>query len=285
MRVICVVLISSMFATAVLGQTPAPATPVAPGTSSSPAPAAANSGSGEADAGPWKVLFDGKAVSGLRGLQKPNFLQAGWKIQDNALVLPKTVDQSGKVTGGDLVTSEAYTDFDFNFQYKLTVSGDTGILYLVRAGLGQKPSGLEFQLIDDVHHPDGLKGGPIKWTGALYGLIAPPENRRLDDKGWNEGRLIVRGNHVEHWLNGQKVVEYDLGSPQLMAAIKTTKQRYPPGFGYKFKSPIVILDQGEEVAFRNLRIRALAPPAPVPGAPAPATPMRVGPTPFKSRIP
>jgi hypothetical protein len=257
-------------------QTPAPVAPVPV------APAAAQS-----EPGPWKVLFDGKAVHGLRGLQKPDFLKAGWKIEDGALILPKSVEQAGKVTGGDLVTAEAYSDFDFNFQYKLTVSGDTGIQYLVRGGLGQKLSGMEYQIIDDVHHPDGLKGGPIKRTGALYGLFPPSEQKSVDDKGWNEGRLIVQGNHVEHWLNGVKVLEYDLGSPQLMQAARDAKLRVGPGWGFKFKSPIVIMDQGEEVAFRNLRIRTLTPPPPVPGAPgvAPVAPRRVGPTPFKSRIP
>lgn len=272
-------ILSFVFTTAALAQGPAPATirPVAPASAAAPVQ--------QPQPDPWKVLFDGKTVNGLRGLQKPNFLQSGWKIEDGSLVLPKSVDQSGKLTGGHLVTTEAFTDFDFNFQYKLTVSGDTGIMYMARAGLGQKPTGMEYQIIDDVHHPDGLKGGPIKWTGALYGIMPPVENRRLDDKGWNEGRLIVQGNHVEHWLNGQKVLEYDLGSPQLIAAMRATKARFPVGFGYKIKAPLLILDQGEEVAFRNLRIRSLAPPAPAPGAVIPARPMRVGPTPFKSRIP
>ncbi len=234
------------------------------------------------------MLFDGKTVTGLRGLQKSNFLQAGWKVKEGALVLTKSVDQAGKVTGGDLVTTEAFTDFDFIFEFKLTVSADTGILYLARGGLGQKPTGMELQLIDDVHHPDGLKGGPIKRTGALYGIMEPTSAPQIDDKGWNEGRLIVKGNHVEHWINGVKVLEYDLGSPELMAAVKASKMRVPPGFGFKFKSPLVILDQGEEVAFRTLRIRSLAPAAaavPAGRRMIPATPMRVGPTPFKSRIP
>lgn len=268
---------SFVFTTAAVAQRPVPVQPAAPA-------AGVVATQQQPEAGAWKELFDGKTVNGLRGLQKPNFLQAGWKIEDNSLVLPKSVDQSGKVTGGHLVTTEAFTDFDFSFEYKLTVSADTGIMYMARASLGQKPTGMEFQVIDDVHHPDGLKGGPAKWTGALYGILPPVENRRLNDKGWNEGRLIVKGNHVEHWLNGQKVLEYDLGSPQLMAALRATNVRYPVGFGQKIKAPILILDQGEEVAFRSLRIRSLAPPAPAPGT-IPARPMRVGPTPFKSRIP
>lgn len=253
----------------------APAAPV-------PAPAISQP---EVEPGPWKVLFDGKTVSGLRGLQKPDFLKAGWKIEEGALVLPKSVDQTGKMTGGDLVTTEAFTDFEFNFQWKLTVSGDSGILYLARAGLGQKPTGMEFQIIDDVHHPDGLKGGPIKRTGALYGILPPSDNKQIDDKGWNDGRIVVRGNQVQHWVNGVRVLEYNLGSQQLMTAVRASRMRVGPGFGFKFKSPIVILDQGEEIAFRHLRIRSLAPPAPVQRQYIPAAPMRVGPTPFKSRIP
>lgn len=279
---------SIAFVGTALGQTPVPARP--PVVPPAPQPAAPGAPLAEDAAGPWKVLFDGKTVTGLRGLQKADFLKAGWKIEDGTLVLPKSIDQTGKVTGGDLVTTESFTDFDFSFQWKLTVSGDSGILYLARAGLGQKPTGMEFQIIDDVHHPDGLKGGPIKRTGALYGLIPPNESKQIDDKGWNEGRLIVRGNHVEHWVNGAKVLEYELGSPELMEAAKAAKLRITPGFGFKVKSPIVILDQGEEVAFRNLRIRSLAPASTTTTVPAgrpsvPATPRRVGPTPFKSRIP
>ena len=160
----------------------------------------------EPEPGPWKVLFDGKTVNGLRGLQKPDFLKAGWKIEDGMLTLTKTIEQTGKSTGGDLITADTYTDFDFLFQWKQTVSGDSGVMYLVRGGLGQKPTGMEFQIIDDVHHPDGLKGGPIKRTGALYAIIPAGENKQLNDKEWNEGRLIVRGNHVEHWINGAKVL-------------------------------------------------------------------------------
>src|SRR5262245_54808090 len=105
-------------------QTPVPARPTAVPAAPQPAPGAPLD---ETEAGPWKVLFDGKTVTGLRGLQKADFLKAGWKIEDGALVLPKSIDQTGKVTGGDLATTESFTDFDFSFQWKLTVSGDSGI--------------------------------------------------------------------------------------------------------------------------------------------------------------
>jgi hypothetical protein len=223
------------------------------------AQSAPNTLSANEQAAGWKLLFDGKAPIGLRGWEKPDFLKAGWKIQDGALYLSKTIDQTGKMTGGDLISTEAYTDFEFSFEYLLSVSGDSGVLYFARAMLGQKPTGCEFQLIDDTHHPDGLKGGPIRRTGALYGVLPPNESTRINPMGWNSGRIVVQGAHVEHWVNGDKVLEYELGSPAFVQAIRASKLRLSPSFGTKSKSPIVLLDQGEEVSFRNLKIRALSP--------------------------
>lgn len=256
----------------------------------------------EEQAAGWRLLFDGKNVTGLRGVQKMDFLNEGWKVQDGALVLPKTVDQSGRVTGGDLTTAQQFSDFEFSFEYKLSVSGASGVLYGAHAGFGQKPYGYEFQIIDDVHNPDGLKGGPIRQTGALYGVLPPGENKRINSDGWNSGRIVVQGAHVEHWVNHEKVLEYDYGSPRLMRAISTAVSasfrsgglRFGPGFGMKSSGPIMLLDKGEEVAFRSLKIRVPAAPANPPAtaatgaAPAPLAPLgipRVGPTPFKSRIP
>ncbi len=254
----------------------------------------------EEQAAGWKLLFDGKKVTGFRGVEKMDFLASGWKIQDGTLVLPKSIDDSGKVTGGDIMTTQQYGDFEFSFEWKLTVSGASGILYGARAGFGQKPFGYQFQIIDDMHHPDGLKGGPIRRTGALYSILPPGDNKKINSDGWNEGRILVQGTHAEHWVNGEKVLEYEFSSPRLMqaisAAVRSNNLRVGPGFGAKVVGPIVLLDKGEEVAFRSLKIRvpvaaAAAPPA---AAAVPATPAavpaatvtpRVGPTPFKSRIP
>ena len=213
----------------------------------------------EAAAG-WKLLFDGKVAPGLRGVKNPDFLKAGWKIVDGELTCPKEVKQMGKVTGGDLVTAETFTDFEFSFEWRAGVAGNSGVLYFARAGFGQKSSGHEYQLIDDTHHPDGLKGGPIKRTGALYGILPPAEDKKYNMPPlWNESRIVVQGNHVEHWLNGAKVLEYTLGSPEFQRAVMASKVRVPPGFGTKVKAPIVLLDEGDEIAFRNLKVRPLAP--------------------------
>jgi hypothetical protein len=222
-------------------------------------PGSVNTLSADEQAAGWRLLFDGKAVTGLRGWQKPDFLRAGWKIEDGALYLPKPIEQMGRSTGGDLITTEAFVDFEFSFEWLMSVSGHSGVLYFARAMLGQPPTGCEFQLIDDMHHPDGLKGGPIRRTGALYGILPPGENKQIDPMGWNSGRIVVQGTHVEHWVNGQKVLEYEAGSPALMQAVRASKMRVSPSFGQKVKSVVVLLDQGDEVSFRNLKIRPLPP--------------------------
>ena len=225
----------------------------------------------------WKLLFDGKAMTGLQGLQKREFLKEGWEIRDGALVLPKSVKQSGKATGGDLVTSEQFGDFEFKFEFKLTASARSGVLYFARKGSDGKPVGHEFQIIDDVHHPEGLKGGPLFRTGALYGVLPAPETKKFfstEAAEWNRGTISVRRNHVEHWLNGQKVLEYECDSAALKQAVATSKATVHEKFGTKLKSSLAILDKGEEVAFRNLKVRTIfsTPPPPPAAAMTPAKP-------------
>jgi hypothetical protein len=216
----------------------------------------------EEQAAGWKLLFDGKTVSGFRGLKNADFLKAGWKIEDGALVCAKDIKHMGKITGGDLATVDSFLDFDFSFEWRTGVAGNSGVLYFARAGFMQKATGHEYQLIDDTHHPDGLKGGPIRRTGALYGVIAPSDDKKYNmPPQWNESRIVVQGNHVEHWLNGAKVLEYNPGTPEFQKAVLASKAKVPQGFGQKVKSQIILLDEGDEIAFRNLKIRALAPEA------------------------
>lgn len=239
----------------------------------------------------WKLLFDGKSLAGLRGLKSADPLKSGWKIDRNSLVLPKEIKDTDKVTGGDLVASIVYDDFDFRFDFLLSASADSGILYFARAAMGQKPTGHEYQLIDDVHHPDGLKGGEIKRTGSLYAILPRTEGtfvrmaERWNEEHWNHGRIVVQGRHVEHWLNGQKCLEYDLG-PELVKAAVAAKVKVPANFGNKVRSSVMLLDQGKEVSFRNLKIRQLAPAAaPAPAAAAPSAPIRPLPNPPRPTVP
>jgi hypothetical protein len=211
----------------------------------------------------WRLLFDGQNNHGLRGLTYNDFINRGWKINHGTLFCEKTIKQMGLVTGGHLITADQFDDFEFSWEWKLSVSGKSGIMYLV-SGTRQEPVGFTYSIIDDTHHPDGQKGGPIRQSGALYNLIPAPDlkEKKLEEPGqWNKGRILVQGNHIEHWLNGVKVVEFDLGSPQLQQAIAkatTAKLIKPtPTFGRKFKTALVILDEGEEVEFRNLRVRPI----------------------------
>jgi hypothetical protein len=223
----------------------------------------------------WKLLFDGKALIGLRSLKSTDPLRSGWKIDRSALVLPKDIKNEGKVTGGDLAATLVYDDFEFRFDFLLATSADSGVLYFARAAMGQKPTGYEYQLIDDVHHPDGLKGGNLKRTGSLYGILPRVEGpfvrmaERPNEEYWNHGRIVVQGPHVEHWLNGEKCLEYDLG-PELLKQTAAAKLKVPAGFGSKIRSPIILLDQGTQVSFCNLKIRQLAPPATAAATPPPA---------------
>jgi len=227
----------------------------------------------EEKAGGWKLLFDGKNNYGLRGLTHNDFINRGWKIGERGtLFCKKEIRDMGQITGGHLITAEQFLDFEFSFEWKLSVSGKSDILYFA-SGTREKPVGFTYSIIDDTHHPDGLKGGPLKRSGALYGILPAPEEKRLEEPGqWNRGRIVVNGNHVEHWLNEGKVLEFTLGTPEFQEALtayakEAAKDGFKPGpmFGRKFKTALVILDDGEEVEFRNLRVRPLAAVGPVPG--------------------
>jgi hypothetical protein len=219
----------------------------------------------------WKLLFDGTRLTGLKGVQRGDPIAAGWKIQNGELNLPKEIRDMDRMTGGDLVTMETFWDFEFRFEWKATVSSNGGIRYMLTQSIGQTPVGLEYQIIDDVHAPIGLKGGLLRRTGALDNVLPVGANARLRTadplarKGdpWNEGRIVVQGSHVEHWLNGDKVLEFDLGPQLRTLAEKNAErgQRFGPMFGTKSKTAICLLDEGTEIAYRNLKIRPLVPQA------------------------
>lgn len=233
----------------------------------------------------WKLLFDGTKLTGLRGSKPGDPLKLGWTVEDGALKLPKSVSDTGRITGGALLTNDFFVDFDFRFEFKLSVSGASGIMYLFQemAGNVRPPLGHEYQITDDVHNPVSLRGGPLRRTGALDGVIpagpnahllsADPQNGVMEPP-WNSGRILVKGSHVEHWLNDELVAEYELGSADLKQAIITNKAKVPLTFGNKMRSRIALVDEGLEVSFRNLKILPLAPVAAAPVKPAVGTATR-----------
>lgn len=169
---------------------------MAMGASASAQPAAGQDG--------WVSLFDGKSLAGWRSF-KTEAPPAGWDVKDGVLA------RTGK--GGDIMTVGQYGSFDLELDYKIAVGGNSGIMYRVVTE-GQAPywSGPEYQILDNERHPDA-KNGPDRLAGSNYDLIAPSAAVSKPAGEWNTAKIVVKGNHVEHWLNGTKVVEYEFGSP------------------------------------------------------------------------
>lgn len=215
----------------------------------------------EEQAAGWKLLFDGKTTQGWRGFHSQDFPSGAWVIEDGVL---KKVKGSGGMghAGGDIITVDQYENFDFSIEWRLTEGANSGIKYLVVESLpptGKSGISFEYQILDDLKHPDAKAGiAGNRTAGSLYDLIPAAKNKPLKPVGeWNQTHIIKRGNHVEHWLNGMKVVEFELGSPKLQAAIAKSKFKDIPEFGKARKGHILIQDHGDEVSYRNIKIREL----------------------------
>jgi hypothetical protein len=204
----------------------------------------------EEKAGGWKLLFDGKETSGWRAYAHTDFPKQGWVIEDGCLK-----NEAG-AHGGDLVTTQQFTDFDLKFEWRISPAGNSGVKYLVKEGKSGKAGvGFEYQVLDDEKNEDA-KVGPNRMAGAVYDVIAPNESKRVKPVGeFNQGEIVVRGNHVEHWLNGAKILECELGSPALKEAIAKSKFAKITWFGQKRPTVILLQDHGDAVWFRNLKIK------------------------------
>lgn len=202
-----------------------------------------------ATADEWKTLFDGKEIKGLRGY-KQREVPKNWVIENGTL---KTVP--GRAT--DLITSEKYTNFEFEVEWKVAPGGNSGIIYNVAETSGPTYStGTEYQLLDDARHGDGKN--PKTSAGALYALIAPPKGKKWNPAGeWNQSKIVARNGRIQHYLNGEKVVEYDWSSPEVKELVKKSKFASMKEFMSQSGGHIAIQHHGEEAWFRNIRVRSL----------------------------
>jgi hypothetical protein len=200
----------------------------------------------------WRLLFDGKSGTGWRGFKKTDFLKDRWVVKDG--FLQHIASGEGDSRGaGDIVTTETFDDFDLRFDFRIAPGGNSGVKYLVTEER-EGPIAHEYQVLDDKGHPDA-KIGPHRHTAAFYDVLAPAADKPARPAGeWNEGRILVKGDHVEHWLNGKKVLEYELGSAELKAAIAKSKFKDVADFEAKLKGRILLQDHGDAVAFRNIKI-------------------------------
>ncbi|HEX6132642.1 MAG TPA: DUF1080 domain-containing protein [Longimicrobiales bacterium] len=195
----------------------------------------------------WIALFDGTSTDAWRGYNRED-LPAGWRVVDGALTMVEP--------GGDIITTEQFESFELELEWMVREGGNSGIFY--RAVETSDPiyySAPEMQVLDDARHVDG--GSRLTAAGANYGLHPAPEGVVRPAGEWNAVRILVNGNHVEHWLNGQKVVEYELGSDDWKQRVAASKFNEWPTYGKAERGHIGLQDHGDWVAYRNIRIRVL----------------------------
>jgi hypothetical protein len=210
----------------------------------------------------WRLLWDGRTTWGWRGAKGSEFPKEGWEIKDGLLSVVETGGAESRA-GGDIVTEASYAAFDLKVEFRLTPGANSGIKYYVDTELNKAEGsaiGLEFQLLDDATHPDARAGRDGNRTiASLYDLVPAAADKKVKPIGeWNEARVVSDGRHVEHWLNGAKVLEFERGSEAFRKLVATSKYKVWPAFGESPRGPILLQDHGNRVWFRNLKIRPLA---------------------------
>ena len=197
--------------------------------------------------GPWRALFDGHDPSAWRGYCQKEFPKEKWVVEDGCLHLLRNSS-----SGGELVTVETFENYEFEWEWKLAPKANNGIKYFVTEARPGAP-GHEYQMVDDT-----TETGAKHLTASFYDVLPPSVPTTVHPPGqWNQSRLGIQGNHVEHWLNGVKVLSYDLGSEEVKAALAKSKFKNAAGFGDKIKGHILLTNHHGETWYRNLRLREL----------------------------
>lgn len=198
--------------------------------------------------GAWTALFDGTSLSGWHNYDTPGKPVTGWSAENGLLV------RTGE--GGDLTTDRQYANFELELEWKVEKGGNSGIIYRIdHAAEKTYMSGPEMQILDDAVHADGKN--PLTAAGANFALHPTVPGFNKGAGQWNAVRLVVAGTHVEHWLNGKRVVAYELGSADWEARRTASKFASAEKYGRATRGHIALQDHGDRVYFRNVRIREL----------------------------
>ncbi len=215
----------------------------------------------------WRLLWDGKSSTGWRGAKLDDFPESGWSIENGELTILAT--DGGESTGpGDIVTTDKYSNFELELEFRITEGANSGIKYYVDPSLNKDTGsaiGCEFQVLDDKNHPDAKQGvNGNRTVGSLYDLITaenlsvPGRNKQFKGVGeWNKARIVAKNGEVEHWLNNEKVVEYDRFSQMFKALVAYSKYKVWDNFGRWSEGSILLQDHGDEVSYRSIKIREL----------------------------
>ena len=218
----------------------------------------------------WRLLWDGKTTNGWRGAKLDHFPEGGWHIENGIL----SVEESGgaeSANGGDIVTTELFRNFILKVDFKMTKGANSGIKYFVDTDLNMGEGsaiGCEYQILDDKNHPDAEMGADGNRTlASLYDLIPPNAQyfvpteetaKRFNQYGWNRAKIVVNGKKVQHYLNGIKVVEYERSTPVWRALVARSKYNVWPNFGELEEGHILLQDHGDQVSFKNIKIKTLS---------------------------
>jgi hypothetical protein len=206
----------------------------------------------QAQGGNWTTLFDGNTLNGWRTYQnKPT---QAWEVQNGVLHCKGSASNSD--LHADLITNEQYENFELALDWKIAPQGNSGIMYLVQeTAPAAYETGPEYQLIDDANFPEKLEN----WqkTGSNYAMNPAPTAKPRPVGEWNHARIIVNNGHVEHWLNGDKIVEYNMNSEEWKQAKATGKWKDTPTYGTAKRGHIALQDHGSEAWFKDIKIRKL----------------------------
>ncbi len=235
-------------------------------------PAVESVGGPAADAGVevWQPLFDGASFAGWRAIAGPEIPPEHWAIEDGVIRKIASADvptapDGQPLVGGDIMTEATYRDFELRFEWKVAPGANSGIKYNVSQAMSAANApataalGFEYQVLDDDLHPDALNG-ETRQAAALYDMIPPSADKPLRPVGeFNEGRIVFVGGHGEHWLNGVKVLEYDVGSERFDELLAASKYAPVDGFADVRAGHIVLQDHSDDVWYRNIEIRVIEP--------------------------
>ncbi len=225
-------------------------------------PAAENTLTDQEKAEGWVMLWDGKTSNGWRSTSGPEFPKGGWKMNDGILSINET-GGAESAAAGDIITTEKFSDFELSLDFKITPGANSGIKFFVDPAINKGKGsaiGPEFQILDDARHPDAKLGkNGNRTVGSLYDLITAAKDKKVNPPGeWNNARILAEGNHVTFWLNGAKTVDFERGSETWKKQVADSKYKVWPDFGELPEGHILLQDHGNQVFFKNIRIRDLS---------------------------